>query len=98
MPKIVSALRSPSSGLFCFPGVTMYPDDARLTLAQAAKWFKLPKATINQWYHRGHLKDVVKDEHGQRLYRFDELLDAELATRKHPNSSRSAQRRHLVAV
>ena len=70
----------------------MYPDDARLTAAEAADWFRLSPATINNWFYRGHLKDVDTNANGQRTYRVDELLDAELATSKHPNSSRSAQR------
>ena len=102
MPKAASGV---ISGPFLRPGVTMPPDlidpDARLTVAQAALHFKLSKAVINSWYARGHLKDVTHDAKGQRLYLMEELLEAERKTRRHPNSSRSAQRRQsfqLVAV
>jgi hypothetical protein len=69
----------------------MYPDDARLTAAQAADWFSVTAAAINGWYYRGHLTDVNEDENGDRTYRFDELLEAEAKTRHHPNSRRRPQ-------
>lgn len=62
--------------------------DSRLTVAEAAEQFNLTKAAINNWYLRGHLKDVVKDAKGQRLYLLDELFKAEQKTRRHPNSRR----------
>lgn len=72
--------------------------DARLSVADAALYFKLSKATINMWYVRGHLKDVTLDAKGRRLYILRELLDAERATRRSPNSSRSLKRRGFTAV
>lgn len=79
-----------TSGLPRFLGVTMSaPDDARLTVAQAAQLFGVTKAAVNNWYLRGHLKDVTFDSKGQRLYLFRELCDAERKTRRHPNSHRN---------
>lgn len=69
----------------------MYDDDARLTVAQAAEYFELDKPVINNWFYRGHLKDVGEDESGQRTFRFGELVAAEAKTRHHPNSRRKPQ-------
>ena len=66
---------------------------ARLTVGQAAKLLNLAKPVINNWYLRGHLKDVAFDDKGTRLYLLDELLEAERNTRHSPNSSRSLKRR-----
>lgn len=66
---------------------------SRLTVAEAAGYFGLTKANINKWYVDGHLTDVTLDGKGHRLYLLDELLEAERATRRHPNSSRSDQRK-----
>lgn len=85
-----------TSGLLCWSGVNVDPDCARLTVAQAAVYFGLSKAVINGWYVRGHLTDVEHDAKGQRLYLLRQLLDAEYNTRRHPNSSRSPQRRTLA--
>lgn len=99
MPKTASGV---ISGPFLHLGVSMPPGlidpDARLSVAQAALHFGLSKATINNWYLRGHLKDVIKDANGQRLYLLEELVEAERKTRRHPNSSRSVQRRQLLAA
>lgn len=80
-----------SSGRFRISGVIVYPDDARLTAAEAAEWFDLSPAAINNWYYRGHLKSVDEDETGQRTYLFAELAAAEARTRRHPNCRRKPQ-------
>jgi hypothetical protein len=69
-----------------------YDMDARLSVAQAAAYFKVSKAVVNMWYVSGRLVDVTKNARGHRLYRFAELLAAERDTRRSPNSSRSAVR------
>lgn len=65
-----------------------YDMDARLTVAQAADYFGLSKPTINMWYVRGKLTDVVKDDAGCRTYLFRQLLKAERDTRRSPMSHR----------
>ncbi len=75
-----------------FPGVSMYPDDARLTAAEAAEWFNVTPAAVNNWFYRGRLKDVATDESGQRTFLFGELADVEAKTGRHPNSRRHRPR------
>lgn len=70
--------------------------DARLSVAEAALYFKLSKPAINMWYVNGHLKDVVQDDKGRRRYLLRELLEAERTTRRSPNSSRSLKRRGIL--
>jgi hypothetical protein len=95
VPENNSRARRYASGAFCClrrpPGVIVYPDDARLTAAQAADWFDVSPAAINGWFYRGHLTDVDTDEHGDRTYLFAELLAAEAKTRHHPNCRRKPQ-------
>lgn len=76
----------------------MYDLTARLTVAEAAIHFRMSKAAINRWYTLGHLRDVTLNSAGHRLYLFGELLQAERATRRSPNSSRSTVRRATVAA
>lgn len=86
-----SRARRFASGAFCRSGVCMFPEDARLSVADAALHFGLSKAHINKWYADGHLADVTKDENGHRLYLLSELVEAEHRTRHHPNSRRKPQ-------
>lgn len=76
-------------GAFAIPGgdPVPYNMDARLTVAEAAVFFKMTKAAINMWYVSGKLKDVKLNKRGHRTYLFGELLKAESDTRNQPSRS-----------
>ncbi|GIH07406.1 hypothetical protein Rhe02_54730 [Rhizocola hellebori] len=63
----------------------------RLTIAEAADYFDLPKGTISRWYTLGHLPHTIKQGR-VRLYLFEDLVDAECKTRNSPNSRRASAR------
>ncbi len=79
-------------GRFRVSGVAVmdtFDSQARLGVGEAALYFGLDRTVINNWYVRGHLKDVTHDSKGRRLYLFEELLEAEARTRQHRNSHRT---------
>jgi len=76
--------------------------EAGLTRAQAAQAVGVPPATVSMWALRGWLGSdgvhhrltvIGTDVRGGRLYRYGDILAAETATRRNPNSRRGTKQR-----
>lgn len=76
--------------------------NAGLSRAQAALAASVSPATVSMWALRGwtnrdgtqqSLTVVGRDSRGGRLYRYGDILAAEAATRRNPNSRRGTTRR-----
>ena len=85
-----------TSGRLPYPGVTaVYDMDAKLTIAEAEMYFRqcgqnISRAAVNRWRSLGRIDSAGTNSKGQHLYRLGDLLRAEAATRRSPNSRRSA--------
>ena len=62
--------------------------DAKLYAHQAAAYFGCSRQRIARWVSLGKLAAVDHDWRGVPRYRYADLLEAERATRRHPNSRR----------
>lgn len=69
--------------------------DARLTITEAEMFFRqrghnISRAAVNRWRSLGHIEAAGTNAKGQNVYRLGDLLAAESATRRSPNSRRAA--------
>lgn len=64
--------------------------DARLTGAEAANRAGVTRQLVYRWRLLGHLNPVAYNQKGHPLYRWGDVLKAELTTRKSPMSRRAA--------
>jgi transposase len=65
--------------------------DVPLTVAEAAKFFRVQSSTIRTWVRRYELEPVEHREHERgrpKLYRFGDLTRAERLTRQSPHGRR----------
>lgn len=94
-----------SLGFDAFQGVNVAPRydmDALLTSPQATAYFAehdldISRQAIYRWRTLGHIRAVGRNEHGQPLYRFGDLLAAEARTRRNPQSTRNRSRQLQAA-